>query len=65
MAQVAYTHKWFERIGGLWLVDTDAVLNGPDVITSVINDRVIFTRFVGGYVSQKKMFSMDYFYCLV
>jgi len=51
MAQVAYTHKWFERIGGLWLVDTDAVLNGPDVVTSVINDRVIFTRFVGGYAN--------------
>ena len=51
MAQVAYTHKWFERIGGLWLVDTEAVLKGPDVVTSVINDKVIFTRFVGGYVS--------------
>ena len=51
MAQVAYTHKWFERIGGLWLVETDAILNGPDVITSVINDKVIFSRFAGGYVS--------------
>ena len=51
MAQVAYTHKWFERMGGLWLTHTDAVLKGPGVETSVINDKVIFKRFVGGYVS--------------
>jgi len=50
MAQVSFTHKWFERIGGLWLAQTDAVLAGPDVITSVTNDKVIFKRFLKGVV---------------
>ncbi|XP_066916314.1 uncharacterized protein [Clytia hemisphaerica] len=48
MCQVAYTHKWFERVGGLWLAQTDAVLKGADVVTSVINDKVIFARFQNG-----------------
>lgn len=48
MAQVAYTHKWFDRRGGLWLTHTDAVLAGPEVQTSVINDQVIFARFNKG-----------------
>ena len=50
MCQVAYTHKWFERVGGLWLAQTDAVLKGDDVVTSVINDKVIFARFKNGLV---------------
>jgi len=51
MCQVAYTHKWFERVGGLWLAQTDAVLKGADVVTSVINDKVIFARFQNGLAS--------------
>ena len=60
MAQVSYTHKWFERSGGLWLVQTDAVLAGPDVVSSVINDKVIFKRFVKGVVRSFKIFFFFY-----
>lgn len=51
MIQVSYIHKWFSRKGGLWLTQTDAVLGGPEVVTSVTNDKVIFTNFVKGVVS--------------